>query len=510
MGGAGLRMKTGRNDPCPCGSGRKYKQCCLVREDEARSATTRDRGPGLALSWLDQRFRRQTVTAIDGGFFAAYAPEEVRDALAKLGPDYREMLQINIADYLLSEAIYERGDESSRGIDWVLESGPTLRPEQREFLAALADAPLRLYEVVSVRQGEGLALRDVLDPARSPPFVTEHTASTTLRPGSMLGARVLRLPTGHEIGGAVYSLNRTVAAALVEQVRRELEGDLDDAANGEDEPDAPRLELPPELAAAFAAELAREDTPEELADDAAVAAEIEDDLLAVEIRDSWLESLLFPQIPDLVDRASGAPLLLVEDDYEVRDAAAMAAALQACTDVVGDAQAGWTRLDDPYAEAARPLTTVNPGDTPGRVTLFHQTQARAEAGREWFERVTGTTVVRGERRTIDPLATLGHPPAITSRADPGPAIPPAEFHRLVELTIRRSYATWCDEPIPILGDKTPRQCLATRRGRESVRRLLGTYEFDEARRAEADSREPVSYEFLWLSLGLARAQPGED
>ena len=22
--------KTGRNDPCPCGSGKKYKQCCLV------------------------------------------------------------------------------------------------------------------------------------------------------------------------------------------------------------------------------------------------------------------------------------------------------------------------------------------------------------------------------------------------------------------------------------------------------------------------------------------------
>jgi len=21
--------KTGRNDPCPCGSGRKYKKCCL-------------------------------------------------------------------------------------------------------------------------------------------------------------------------------------------------------------------------------------------------------------------------------------------------------------------------------------------------------------------------------------------------------------------------------------------------------------------------------------------------
>jgi uncharacterized protein len=23
--------KTGRNDPCPCGSGRKYKKCCLSK-----------------------------------------------------------------------------------------------------------------------------------------------------------------------------------------------------------------------------------------------------------------------------------------------------------------------------------------------------------------------------------------------------------------------------------------------------------------------------------------------
>ena len=24
--------KTGRNDPCPCGSGRKYKKCCEAKE----------------------------------------------------------------------------------------------------------------------------------------------------------------------------------------------------------------------------------------------------------------------------------------------------------------------------------------------------------------------------------------------------------------------------------------------------------------------------------------------
>jgi tetratricopeptide (TPR) repeat protein len=28
-------MSAGRNDPCPCGSGRKYKHCCLAREAAA-------------------------------------------------------------------------------------------------------------------------------------------------------------------------------------------------------------------------------------------------------------------------------------------------------------------------------------------------------------------------------------------------------------------------------------------------------------------------------------------
>lgn len=33
--------KVGRNQPCPCGSGKKYKQCCLAK-DEAAAAATRE------------------------------------------------------------------------------------------------------------------------------------------------------------------------------------------------------------------------------------------------------------------------------------------------------------------------------------------------------------------------------------------------------------------------------------------------------------------------------------
>ena len=28
-------MQTGRNEPCPCGSGKKYKQCCLAKGSAA-------------------------------------------------------------------------------------------------------------------------------------------------------------------------------------------------------------------------------------------------------------------------------------------------------------------------------------------------------------------------------------------------------------------------------------------------------------------------------------------
>lgn len=31
-------MKVGRNEPCPCGSGRKYKHCCMGRQSNTLMA----------------------------------------------------------------------------------------------------------------------------------------------------------------------------------------------------------------------------------------------------------------------------------------------------------------------------------------------------------------------------------------------------------------------------------------------------------------------------------------
>ena len=32
-------LKIGRNAPCPCGSGKKYKKCCLSRQDSKRQSS---------------------------------------------------------------------------------------------------------------------------------------------------------------------------------------------------------------------------------------------------------------------------------------------------------------------------------------------------------------------------------------------------------------------------------------------------------------------------------------
>jgi tetratricopeptide (TPR) repeat protein len=59
---------SGRNDPCPCGSGKKYKRCCLEKdtasEREALAASTK---PALGYSPEMSAVMREVVAAATGG-----------------------------------------------------------------------------------------------------------------------------------------------------------------------------------------------------------------------------------------------------------------------------------------------------------------------------------------------------------------------------------------------------------------------------------------------------------
>ena len=54
--------KVGRNEPCPCGSGRKYKHCCQAKDASARSPAATAAGPS-PLPELKQRLRALSLAA---------------------------------------------------------------------------------------------------------------------------------------------------------------------------------------------------------------------------------------------------------------------------------------------------------------------------------------------------------------------------------------------------------------------------------------------------------------
>jgi hypothetical protein len=466
-------MKPGRNDPCPCDSGRKYKQCCLAAVGSVADERASTRAMVRAHRWLSERFRGQLQDLMTYDLFAGLGdPVEIAEALDDCDQDVQEAVETFTFDWFLCEFEFERHDHERRALDWVLDRrGPRLDPAERAWLEALRPAPLRLYEVSAVRPGEGLTLRDVIEPARGALQVEERLGSRSLEVGDSFAARLVEWDGHLEIATGVFPLDPSDAAKAFAQIQAELAS----------------MRFPP--------------------DDVEAAAVIVSDTL----RAIYLEAMLFPRPPpQIVQRTSGEPVLLVEDDYAVTDPAAFAARLAAEPDVVFHAGFGWSRLQDPEAEFTRSLSAVNLGETSDRVTLFHSTASAAEAGREWFLRAVGDLVEHLERREVDPMRALMEAPGDQAqRVRSAPAqreLPPDVLAEVIDKVTRRHYANWCDEPIPLLDDRTPRDMVRNREGRERVRQLLRHYEASEARAAVADGRRPLDFDFLWHGLGLSREE----
>ena len=83
------RLKTGRNEPCPCGSGRKYKKCCLrADEDRARHAAAAAQFQSPAVAKLQP---------------AVSAPEKEADLDADGAAPSRKAREVSEADRRLDE-----------------------------------------------------------------------------------------------------------------------------------------------------------------------------------------------------------------------------------------------------------------------------------------------------------------------------------------------------------------------------------------------------------------------
>jgi hypothetical protein len=469
-----MSQKIGRNDPCRCGSGKKYKHCCgQPAAPAAAPAESHEGAVALAMAWLAQHHRKGFATALqtvmDDAVLEIFDDDEdeARAAVAGLDETVWQAIHINLTEWLLAEGDMQVKGQQQGVAELLLgPSGPLLSSGQRAWLEQLARRPLRLYDVTEVVPGVGLTVCDALATDQPPIVVAERAGSQSLQAGMQIGARLMEVNGRHEFSGAVYPFSGWAGRDVQAELR------------------------------ALAANPSRHE---------------EDDILmaGLAIIEGWLAQLLLPEpLPAIIDHHSGEPLLFISDHYAVRDWDALAAALAAQLDVQGDRKAGWDRLLDGDDGQTRSQATINAEPGGQRVAVFYQTARLAEQGRAWFDALAGDSVKFDLRRVTDPKVfdSQAGKPAASAREMPA-AAPQLDAETLadaIETAIRGYYANWADEPIPVLEGRTPRQSMQSASGLERVKGLLRSYEDGEAEQAAQQGRRAVSYQFLWDALGLQR------
>jgi len=450
---------TGRNEPCPCGSGKKYKKCCLLKRDEfATRQREKQSAAPRALEWLSARYPEEVAEAVHYDFFGDPDEEEMQ-AISELPPHLQEMLQVNIGEWTLADAQLEIDGERRPVHELILgPGGPLLPAAGRDWLRRLNENMLGLYEVRESRPGEGLRLHDLLRPEQADVWVAERSASQSLVRGDILGARLVAQDEGWVLSGAVYPFSRDEGLACRDEILYEMTG------------------------TDWASEIAR-------------------GVIGGQIGLQWLDTLTTVRpLPELVDAASGEPILGTTDRYRVSDRKALVALLAQQPDIDSDSNEGWVRiveLDDGRCRIQASLTLT------GKDVLeaFCRTRKLADESRAWLERIAGQTLRHLSRELVDPRS----PKALATAAPTAPPdIPPEVMTTIVHDYLRKHYANWVDEKIPALGDKTPRQAIRSAKGRQAVIDLLESYEHLEARRARDVGGQPFDFDFLWEQIGLTR------
>ena len=150
--------KIGRNDPCPCGSGKKYKHCCLRKEATGKSeAMSRNRAWDTVIDKLldfsrRPQFGQELESAFDIYWNKVYTIEQVND----LAPT-------QIMDFLDWYAHdYPTAADGRRIVEIFSEQeAPALSVQEQDLLQADKEALFSALEVTELEEGKSIGLLDV-------------------------------------------------------------------------------------------------------------------------------------------------------------------------------------------------------------------------------------------------------------------------------------------------------------------------------------------------------------
>jgi len=202
-----------RNDPCPCGSGRKYKNCCMRQDRIAASRDLNLRGGEAALlnALYDHaqlpRFGTDTAEAFNfywGGRFNL-------DGLVQAeSEDVRRTIEWFIHDY-------QTGSNRGYVIDHFIETkAADLPAEAQNILEAWSRSMTGLYRVLDLSEGDRLSLYDCL--RKEELQATDAMLSRNTWRGDLLVGRLFELDEVKRLSLMTMILPAEYEPGLVEYV----------------------------------------------------------------------------------------------------------------------------------------------------------------------------------------------------------------------------------------------------------------------------------------------------
>jgi len=459
----------GRNDPCPCGSGKKYKRCCLGKDAPA---------PGVWTAWeRDSALQRLTRFArraeLDGDRAAAELTfwgkrlDRLTQAEAREAVD-REQSRFGFHEWLVFDCPLHGGGTIVER--FLAREGAGLRSGERRYLERMRLSHLRPYEVRTVRLDEGLDLLDLW--ANKRVRVRERLATRQLVQWDVLAARVILGPDGQPIlDGLPYLYPASAKALIVRLLRR-----LSRSARGK---------LPRRDEATFFK------------------------CIGMVFHDLWLELVALRPLPTSVT-AEGDEVALCRAVFDVRDRAALEAALANHRELErqDDGRYAWL---EPAGDGGDKGFRRGFGTfvlAKGRVVLETMSRRRAERGRALLEAAAGPAVAYRatssesvqralERRRAQPAARDRR------RARPENEVPPEVAAEVLQGFYERHYRGWLDEPLPALAGRTPREAAGLKSARPGLIALLKDMENLSARE-RLEGRPAYDFGWMWGELGLER------
>lgn len=456
--------KPSRNDPCPCGSGKKYKRCCL-----AEQAT-----PVRNLTW--QRMRRtegELIRVLLKHAHKYYGPEAVAEAWDEfslwdevpMDPESEPELDTAFLPWFVFNWIPDNNEvdeaehypEMQIAMHYLEQQGASVDSFQRRFIKEVCSQSYSFFAVTAVVPGKQMTIRDLILDRKV--TVIEQQASTTLSKGSILYSRVMTMDgVSIMVGCAPIAIPPVYENDFIE-IRENIS------------------EVFPDYDHEFLSEY-----------------DIELRSIYYDIR----EELHGPVIPQLRNM-DGDELQFTTLHYSLQcsphkalDALAglsMAGAGELLDEGESDSSGESVSIKFPWLREGNARHKSRDNTVLGYITIDRDqlivevnSQERAdtikrEITRRLGERATfRTAMIQSAEKLLEDIQT--NPPdmrGITEPTDEDLMEMPEVREKIRQLS-ERHWQDWLDTPIPALRDQTPRQAAESEQGRERLEALLLQFE----------------------------------